>query len=473
MTSLEAKQESQKIREKVRSELFPGQGFFSYEEDFNLQIPINKDVSEIELAIEAPQNEILNIGKIDFVGADGKLLDKHKIISDAEMSSYYGTGTREIFNSKLRSGKLLHSCREERPSMRIKLNNTQYLKSIIISNRKDEYRMRSKFLTVKIFKDKKMIIEYQNCSNSETTSMLEEICKLSQVDLDNPTINHIPALKDGIKKAITNNLLSWNIKKLSLLLPLYSKNQNIDEFQIFITATIILKMLGNSDRIDTSRLSSFSNILNNHTTIQRVIDKVSSLNQSLSQAKTKIIISKHSVEYSQLRENREQYLVAINQAIDVFKSLGGELILCYGTLLGAIRENDFIAHDDDVDLLLINKATSREESLEIRNDIIASLKERKIGVWGIGSENFHININNCNLDIFICWREAEAIYLPMERFQIRQINSNILLPICSTHFQNAEYPAPAKPIDFLKERYGDDWNQPNPYHEFPWKVELR
>ena len=111
---------------------------FSYEEEFNLQIPINDNVSEIELAIEAPRNQILNIGKIDFVGADGKLLDKDKIIFDAEMSSYFSNQNREIFISRLQSGQQLHSSREARPSMRLTLDETQYVKSIIISNRKDD-----------------------------------------------------------------------------------------------------------------------------------------------------------------------------------------------------------------------------------------------------------------------------------------------------------------------------------------------
>ena len=205
--------------------------------------------------------------------------------------------------------------------------------------------------------------------------------QIISVDFDNiDTINHIPVLKDGIQKAITNNLLSWDIRKLSQLLPLFSKNPNIDEFHTFIIATIILKMLGNRDRINTRKLFAFSNLLSNNTAIRRVVDTASRLSESLSQAKSTIVISKHTINRSHLREKREQYLEAVNQAIDLFKSMGSELILCYGTLLGAIRENDFIAHDDDVDLLLVNEASSREEALAIRNDIIASLKEREIRV---------------------------------------------------------------------------------------------
>ena len=160
--------------------------------------------------------------------------------------------------------------------MRLTLDETQYVKSIIISNRKDEHRRRSKFLTVNVFKGKEKIIGYQNCSNNEIMLMLEEICKLSQVDFDDiDTINHIPVLKDGIQKAITNNLLSWDIRKLSQLLPLYSKNPNIDEFHTFIIATIILKMLGNRDRINTRKLLAFSNLLSNNTAIRRVLDTAS------------------------------------------------------------------------------------------------------------------------------------------------------------------------------------------------------
>lgn len=472
--SLKANQKSQEIRNKISSILFPGRGFFSYEEDFNLQIPINDDVSEIELAIEAPNDEILNIGKVDFVGADGSILDKDKIISNAVMSSYYLNETQEKFISRLKSEQQIHSSREARPSMKLTLSKMQYLKSITISNRKDQWRRRSKFLTATIFKGKEKIIEYQNCSQNESMAMLEEICKFSQIEFDNlGSINdNVSILKKATKEAIKNKYLDWDIKKLSQFLPLYASNPNIDKFHIFIMATIILKMLGNRDRFDTRKLMAFSNLLNKHSIIQSVIRKASGLSKYLLETESTIVISKHSLNLSHLRKQREQYLEAIKQAIDIFKNLGGELILCYGTLLGAIRENDFIAHDDDVDLLLMNKASSRNEALAIRNNIIASLRDMGIKVWGYDNDNFHITINNCHLDIFICWREDEAIFLPMEEMKIRQINTNILLPARLIKFRNADYPAPAKPIGFLEERYGEGWNQSNPYHEFPWEVEL-
>ena len=129
-TILKTKQESQKIMSNISSQLFPGQGFFSYEEEFNLQIPINDNVSEIELAIEAPtpSNQILNKGKIDYDGSDGKLFDKDKIIFDAEMSSYFSNQNREIFISRF-DPTTAPFRREARPSMRLTLDETQYVRA--------------------------------------------------------------------------------------------------------------------------------------------------------------------------------------------------------------------------------------------------------------------------------------------------------------------------------------------------------
>ena len=141
-------------------------------------------------------------------------------------------------------------------------------------------------------------------------------------------------------------------------------------------------------------------------------------------------------------------------------------------MLGAIREDDFIAHDDDVDLMIINAASSEAEALERKDQIIAALRKLNIRVLDIRKFGFHIILNKCNLDIFICWENSGGVSLQMERFKIRTIPSRILQPASTIKFRGIDFPAPAQPEEFLRERYGENWDKSDPYHEFPWKVKM-
>ena len=43
----------------------------------------------------------------------------------------------------------------------------------------------------------------------------------------------------------------------------------------------------------------------------------------------------------------------------ILNEAGVEFILSYGTLLGAVRENDFISHDEDIDLSMLHDGLPR------------------------------------------------------------------------------------------------------------------
>ena len=137
-----------------------------------------------------------------------------------------------------------------------------------------------------------------------------------------------------------------------------------------------MKQLGTKEYIRIEPFKPLSKILNSDRTIQKVLKQASKLSRSLLGIDSDIFLSKHSINRSILRQNRDEYLSAIQQAVDLFKTLEIDLVLCYGTLLGAVRDDDFIAHDDDVDLLMINDAKSKEEAEKL--DLQATQKSFKV-----------------------------------------------------------------------------------------------
>ena len=477
-SSQETHQETEALKSKIASEVLPGQGFFACQDVFALVVPINSEINEIEIAIEAPKDQILNLDQVNLIGHDGKILDKTKIITEAQLSSIYKSKTRNDLLKCVQTGKgMIHTNREPRPSLKLKLDKSNYLHSIAIKNRNDKNGRRSKFLVVRTYNNNTKTSEYINCSRETANTLISELCDASSISLEHLSKGESASslttkLKEGIKGAMANGSLDWDARKLIQLLPIYKRNPEITDFHEYVLSIIFLKLLGSAGYFQTKSLIPLSPVLKSHQTIENVLKQASLLSESVTKIDSKIVLSKHSLNRSRLQQKRDQYLTAIQEAVHLFKRLKVDLILFYGTLLGAVREDDFIAHDDDVDLMIINGASSESEALEKKDQIIAALKKLNVRVLDIRKFGFHIILNKCNLDIFICWENCGKVSLQMEKFKIRKISSSILQPASTVRFRGIELPAPAKPEEFLRERYGEHWGKSDPYHEFPWEVKM-
>lgn len=135
-----------------------------------------------------------------------------------------------------------------------------------------------------------------------------------------------------------------------------------------------------------------------------------------------------------------------------------------GTLLGAVREHDFIEHDEDIDLFFLEEDKQRFfailPSLIEQGFMIARYDRR--GLISIMRKGEYID-----LYFFATYDKSIRIcsgWCMPEKFLI----DTVLLD-----FQGSAFMVPKDYLSYLKYEYGESWRTPIPYTDFKlstWKI---
>lgn len=135
-----------------------------------------------------------------------------------------------------------------------------------------------------------------------------------------------------------------------------------------------------------------------------------------------------------------------------------------GTLLGAMREHDFISHDEDIDLAFL--AEDKQRTFDVLPQFIdAGFKIARYDRRGVLS----VIRNNEYIDFYFFDKHHEeglrtsSGWLIPERF---------LIDTASVEFKQMTFRAPKEVEDYLCFEYGPDWGTPVEWNDFgmpKWK----
>lgn len=163
-----------------------------------------------------------------------------------------------------------------------------------------------------------------------------------------------------------------------------------------------------------------------------------------------------------LLDATEAILMALQEA-------GVAAFPAYGTLLGAVREQDFIGHDNDVDLGYVSRAKHPVDVIRESFLLQRALCDRGFEVDRYSAAAFRVDVVESDgrvrgIDVFGGYFLDGRLYLMGEIGT--PFEEDWIFPLGTCTLAGRTLPAPARPEKLLEATYGPGWRVPDPAFHF-------
>lgn len=457
--------------------ILPGFGVFGPTAHLHKSFLVETNLRRIELYLDVPEPRSYTFPQLTLVGRKGKQIPLREIVDTVALTSQPDASSSDQLRNNLLTGKGIQAVKEMRPSLTIQLKKAVYISELRLANRRNHPGRASRHLALRGYANGQLVFAARNFDPKQLLDALNAICIQIGVPLPSGQVTQaeLQNLVERIRAAIIARLDQPGIRfdPITLLsfLPLYGHKGPLSHYEIRIAAEAMIQILGNDRRARTIAFDPLGILLSSSQKLQTVMVEVNRLLTQRTQQPITIVASKHFIQEPRLVREKARYLKMLDAVFPILRDCGVTPVLCYGSLLGAVRENSFLAHDDDVDILYHDGSTSREEMLKRRYDLAKALTARGyICELSDKAINFLIRGPHGPVDLFPCWESEGQINVLMGYEMFRPVDREVVLPTSTVHLHDKPYPSPAQPEKFLQARYGKGWRVSDPYYEWPWPI---
>ncbi|MFV2145935.1 polysaccharide pyruvyl transferase family protein [Isoptericola sp. G70] len=466
-------------REAGTPVLLPSLGYFGGIHTTRLSVRTSGQVQSVRLFLPARTSGQLDLRGIELYNG-GQRVEIDIADVTIEQSSNAAKDDRSPF---LFGG--IKSAKEVGPWWTARLDAPVEADEIRVYNRLDGYGFRNRSLSVAVAgADERLKTLTTTDSDAVVRETLSLLSRLTGRTLEEAVLGSAEEAAAERAKTLSllaeksqEGLLTADPREQQLLAALVPTRAPADGAELTDDEWALLGHLLAAERArvpgTATSMRAFQLILRTVPRLERLAHEVNRAGDALGTPRA--VLTRHGiVDDGGLRERSADYLATIERAAALLDQCGYPAMLAYGTLLGAVRDGDFLAHDDDVDMMIPLDAPDRAAAEPVLAELRAALREAG---WKVSRPNTYTNFhlhdpeNGLHVDVFPVFVDGERATLHMEKMRLRAIPTGAVMPPTPLTFKGRKLLGPADPEAFLAERYGETWSVPDPYYDWPWRLD--